>query len=446
MSRKHVVVPLICLCIGLAAGVGSAQPEERPIITVLDFKASSISTSEVEIFVDYLTSHIVETNVFRVIDRSQRQSILEELEFAASDCTDESCQLEIGKMLAASQIIVGSIGKVGDRYLLSIKLIDVQTGQTLRSEARNYPRLETLVGDTKRIARDFARKQETGPGTSEVPAAVPEAPGGLPRHSLLFGDIYRLDLDENLVTLQYHLFFGPRWGAAAEAGVSLDYNSLYAPSFFLAAGAEVMAFGPIALGLRLAYFRFRYQVDFDYAHNHGIGFIPSLLLRYRSAALGLEGGYVFALSSEPYGGSGEYYGLNPYFLGLSLGINFEGGPEARAAARLAKLRHSVLAGAGLIEFSLNASYVLSWARMMGVTVGLGYGLQPDRYYAAAGGLLFPWEWLGAGLRIGYARAGLEGNAVCLEPLLLLRYKWLALALSTVQPSYSLVSFQAGVSF
>lgn len=54
----------------------------------------------------------------------QRENILDELEFSNSGCTDENCQFEIGKLLQARQMIVGSMGTFGNMHLLNIKLVE----------------------------------------------------------------------------------------------------------------------------------------------------------------------------------------------------------------------------------------------------------------------------------------------------------------------------------
>ncbi|MBN1700138.1 MAG: PEGA domain-containing protein [Spirochaetales bacterium] len=141
--------------------------ENKPIITVLDFEASGISKAEVTVFVDYVTSHIVETGRYLVIDRMQREALLAEIEFSVSDCTDESCQLQIGKLLSASQIIVGSIGKVGSRYILNMKLIDVETGVTLKTASEKYGSIDDLIDDSKRLATRFVGKGEAVEDTTE---------------------------------------------------------------------------------------------------------------------------------------------------------------------------------------------------------------------------------------------------------------------------------------
>ena len=50
---------------------------------------------------------------------AQRETVLKELEFSMSGCTDESCMLEVGKMLSAELIVGGSISQLGSKIVLS---------------------------------------------------------------------------------------------------------------------------------------------------------------------------------------------------------------------------------------------------------------------------------------------------------------------------------------
>jgi len=152
-----------------------AQADEKPLISVLDFKTSGISRAEVEVFVDFLSSHIIDTGKFRVIDRMQREALLREMEFSYDDCTDEGCQLEVGRLLAANQIVVGSVGRVGERYLLTIKLIDVQTGEAIKTGSEKYTDLNKLIDDSKRLAQEFATAAIPGEeAVAEEPAPAPK--------------------------------------------------------------------------------------------------------------------------------------------------------------------------------------------------------------------------------------------------------------------------------
>ncbi len=130
-----------------------AQTDGRPVMSVLGFTSDEALKAEVEVFVDYFSTHIVETGDYRVIDRAQRGRILEEIEFSYADCTDAECQLEIGRLLSADLIVVGSIGMVSNEYLLNVKLIGVETGETVNAASGKYRSMKELVEGSREVAQ-----------------------------------------------------------------------------------------------------------------------------------------------------------------------------------------------------------------------------------------------------------------------------------------------------
>ncbi len=102
----------------------------------------------------------------------QRDNILEELQFSGSGCTDESCQLEIGKMLQANKMIVGSMGAVGNLQILNVKLVDVETGETLKSASKEYANMdEMLLGSTQLVNELLGLQPEDA---TPIEVAVPK--------------------------------------------------------------------------------------------------------------------------------------------------------------------------------------------------------------------------------------------------------------------------------
>ena len=93
MSSMRRLALIVLVFIIVSSVTLPAQAGEKPLISVLDFRTSGISQAEVEVFVDFLSSHIIETGKFRVIDRMQREALLKEMEFSYDDCTDEGCPL-----------------------------------------------------------------------------------------------------------------------------------------------------------------------------------------------------------------------------------------------------------------------------------------------------------------------------------------------------------------
>lgn len=72
------------------------------------------------------------------------EEILEAQAFSLSGCTDESCAIEIGELLAADNIVVGDLSKVGKNMILSIGLVNVTSGHTVSGEVATIDELETV--------------------------------------------------------------------------------------------------------------------------------------------------------------------------------------------------------------------------------------------------------------------------------------------------------------
>jgi hypothetical protein len=138
-----------------------SQKTPSEVVTVLDFETSDVSEAEAKVFTDFLTSYVVAIGHYRVIDRSQRDRILDELRFSLSDCTDEKCQLEVGKLLSANLIIVGSLGKVGDRFILNTRLIAVETGEALRTASEKYSSMGDLIDGCEQVVEQLLRVDDT---------------------------------------------------------------------------------------------------------------------------------------------------------------------------------------------------------------------------------------------------------------------------------------------
>jgi hypothetical protein len=163
---------VLLACLAVSATVVVAQ--DQPTITVLDFQINNIAEGDMRSIISLLSSALFQTGQYKVIDVSQRDTILKELEFSQSDCTDESCQLEIGKMLSAEMIVVGNIGKVGARYLLSTKILETETGNTLHAADGIYKDLESLIDDIYSFAARLAGDEEEA--VAEKPAEEKPAP------------------------------------------------------------------------------------------------------------------------------------------------------------------------------------------------------------------------------------------------------------------------------
>ena len=143
--------------------------ESKPIITVLDMKTEDVSKSEMNIIINRLSSALFQTDKYTVIDVSQREQILKELEFSLSGCSDDSCMLEVGKMLSAESIVVGSLGRIGSRIAVSIKMLETETGRTLSTADDIYNDINELVDGVPELAAKLAGLKENNFASGSKP-------------------------------------------------------------------------------------------------------------------------------------------------------------------------------------------------------------------------------------------------------------------------------------
>ncbi len=116
--------------------LNSAYSQQIPkhTIALLPFENKKIDKEDSEILTSILESEFSKKPQFTVLERSQMDAILQEQGFQASGaCSSSECQVEIGQLLGVEYLIVGSMGKLGSTYILTAKLLDVQTGEIIRS-------------------------------------------------------------------------------------------------------------------------------------------------------------------------------------------------------------------------------------------------------------------------------------------------------------------------
>ncbi len=69
-----------------------------------------------------------------VVERTQFAKVLEEMELAQSDLVEESKQIELGKMLSANWILVGSVTEAFGKRNITARMVDVNTAEVLSSK------------------------------------------------------------------------------------------------------------------------------------------------------------------------------------------------------------------------------------------------------------------------------------------------------------------------
>jgi len=119
MIRRLIILLLIVGC-GFA----------REYIAIIDFEGISVSEADAKALTQRLTSEMIALEVYQVLERSEMKRLLSEQKFQYSGCVNLKCAVEIGKMIGAKYMVVGSVSKVGYTYAIDSRLIDVETGES----------------------------------------------------------------------------------------------------------------------------------------------------------------------------------------------------------------------------------------------------------------------------------------------------------------------------
>jgi len=115
----------LLLFIGLAFG----QPTT---IAVFDLENNGLKDSEIRILTERLQSELVKVGGYTVVERKKIEKVFEEQKFQMSGCVEE-CLIEIGMLLGAKEIVIGSAGRFGSTYTISARLVNATSGEMIRS-------------------------------------------------------------------------------------------------------------------------------------------------------------------------------------------------------------------------------------------------------------------------------------------------------------------------
>lgn len=110
--------------------------------------------------------------------------ILEEQSFQQSgSCDGGECAVEMGRILGIDQMIVGSVGLVGSTYTFNLRLVDVATGEAVRSSAlTRRGTIDDVLTELipKAVAELTGDESNTVAEIPPPPAAAPPVPAPAP--------------------------------------------------------------------------------------------------------------------------------------------------------------------------------------------------------------------------------------------------------------------------
>jgi len=117
-----------------------------------------------------ITTELVKLKKFKVIERKEIEKVFAELKFQRSGAITPDSAKEIGKLLGAEWMVVGTLTELPDKQLeLNTRLVAVESGEILT--AANTPIKKDWLDQYKRLLAEenvFIEKNPASPGTVEA--------------------------------------------------------------------------------------------------------------------------------------------------------------------------------------------------------------------------------------------------------------------------------------
>ncbi|MDD5343814.1 MAG: CsgG/HfaB family protein [Smithella sp.] len=147
-------------------------------IAVNDLSGKGIDQATAAIISDRLRSELISTGVFNVMERNEMTNVLKEQGFQESGACDEaSCLVKVGQLLGVERMVAGTVGQIGTLYTLSLRMINVATGQIIFTVNEDYE--GEIKGVLSETVGNAAQKLAAGAGGEIRKAALTGKTGDL---------------------------------------------------------------------------------------------------------------------------------------------------------------------------------------------------------------------------------------------------------------------------
>jgi hypothetical protein len=132
---------------GAASETGSNR-KEKVVIAVTDFENNGLMFHELSLIMGLFADSLCTTGAFKVLERKELLKDLREQEILLSSFEDSEKTVKIGQSLNISLLVTGSCERLGEEYVISLKVLSTKSGKPVSS-------VESRFNDPSEIPRHF---------------------------------------------------------------------------------------------------------------------------------------------------------------------------------------------------------------------------------------------------------------------------------------------------
>jgi hypothetical protein len=158
----------------------------------IENRGSPLTKDELVALTDYLGTKLGERGRYQIIPRQEiRKRLLEQKKASFKKCYDQSCQIEVGREMAAQFTVSASVSRVGKTCIITAAMYDLKKAATYKTGTAKGPcTADDLLTAVETIAEKLEGDQETAaadtapePAPKKQPEVIRAPPRRLKKRS-----------------------------------------------------------------------------------------------------------------------------------------------------------------------------------------------------------------------------------------------------------------------
>ena len=102
---------------------------QRIGIAVLDLEPQGVAASTAAVISEFVRGEFRKSQRMDLVEKNRMDVLLKQRAFEQTGCTESKCAAEAGTILQVDKMIIGTLGKLGQKYVLTLRVVDVKTAK-----------------------------------------------------------------------------------------------------------------------------------------------------------------------------------------------------------------------------------------------------------------------------------------------------------------------------
>ncbi|MCK4644326.1 hypothetical protein KAU32_11915 [bacterium] len=172
--KTRIMLAIVVACLAFST---ISAAEIKPAIAIMDFQPKGADASSASIVSDLFRDFIVSHNRFIVVDRASMESILQEQNLQQElGCSSEECAVNLGKILGVTNIVIGTLGKLGNISIISARVVNIESAKIEWSRSAKVQDFSSIDVIINALVNDMINTIFAGAAKTPVTTVAPAQP------------------------------------------------------------------------------------------------------------------------------------------------------------------------------------------------------------------------------------------------------------------------------